>query len=125
MKVNMYCILDRGVRCYTFPFGAHNDYAAMRIFYRACHDPESMMSVKPSDFALYRIGSYDDSNATIDPERPEFLAVDDIPLSEIPDAPVLIDDGAHVQSDVDFRDGKPVPRDYSGTPQLKDVTLHD
>lgn len=105
MKVNMYCIYDKGVKSYTFPFAAHNDYAALRIFERACVDPDSMISIKPSDFDLYRVSCFDDSTGELTPEIPCF-----------------IQHGlAAYQSSVEYRDGKPVPVFNESTPKLSEV----
>lgn len=68
MQTLMYSILDKGVQAFSQPFCAHNDYAARRVFERAVADPESIMSIKPSDFALFRIGSFDDDLGLISSE---------------------------------------------------------
>lgn len=83
MQTLMYSILDKGVQAFSQPFSAHNDYAARRVFERAVADPESIMSIKPSDFALFRIGSFDDDSGLISSEDSH---------------PVLISEGLEIYS---------------------------
>lgn len=83
MQTLMYSILDKGVQAFSQPFSAHNDYAARRVFERSVADPESIMSIKPSDFALFRIGSFDDDLGLISSEDSH---------------PVLISEGLEIYS---------------------------
>lgn len=97
MQTLMYSILDKGVQAFSQPFSAHNDYAARRVFERSVADPESIMSIKPSDFALFRIGSFDDDLGLISSEDSH---------------PVLISEGHEIFSGLE--------RSYSsdGTPSV-------
>lgn len=61
MKFKMYSIADTVAETYSCPFYAPNDAVAKRIASDAAVDPASVLSQNPSDFVLYKIGSFDDA----------------------------------------------------------------
>lgn len=51
----------------------HNDSTAMRGFKQACTVPDSIMAMHPTDFALYRVGSFNADTGEITSQTPELL----------------------------------------------------
>ncbi len=51
-----------------------NDATAIRNFENAVRRPDSLLASHPNDFALFKLGLYDDSTGIIDSaDRPKFL----------------------------------------------------
>jgi len=70
----MFCVYDSKARVFANPFISVNNETAIRDFQRACTDPQSDLMRFPSDYTLYKIGAYDDSNAMLSPiTPPEFI----------------------------------------------------
>lgn len=51
----------------------HNDATAIRGFKQAVMVPDSIMALHPTDFALYRVGSFDADTGEIQSQTPELL----------------------------------------------------
>lgn len=51
----------------------HNDSTAMRGFKQACTVADSIMAMHPTDFALYRVGSFNVDTGEIISQPPELL----------------------------------------------------
>lgn len=73
MKQNAYSIKDDKAQTFGVPFFTHNDGTALRSFQHLADDPSSMVHRHPSDFSLYRTGSYDDQTGKITAEEPTFI----------------------------------------------------
>ena len=90
MLQNTYSAFDKKAVYYLGTFNARNDAEASRIFGDAAKNLENIVGVHPEDFALYRLGSFDDSNGQIVGEvTPVFVAeavsfVLPIPVQEAP-----------------------------------------
>lgn len=67
MLTNIYSIHDSKGSIFNTPFFAINDSMATRNFLMLKNDSKSTVSQFPDDFALYKIGSYDDSTGLITP----------------------------------------------------------
>ncbi|AXL14598.1 nonstructural protein [Microviridae sp.] len=63
MKLNAYVIFDKTAGIYNKPFYQVNDATALRIAKSMSIDPQSQLSKNPSDFAMFRTGTYDDETA--------------------------------------------------------------
>lgn len=50
-----------------------NDATAMRGFRQACMVPDSIMALHPTDFALYRVGSFDADTGEVVAMSPQLL----------------------------------------------------
>lgn len=72
MKYSMYAILDVKANWLT-PTMDTNDMTAKRNFKFACNNPESLMHFSPQDFALYRIGMYDNEKGELTGYDPVLL----------------------------------------------------
>lgn len=60
-----------------------SDRDAVFNFKKACNVPGTIMNLKPSDFMIYRVGSYDSSSGYVKQQKPEALDLSIIPdLSE-------------------------------------------
>ena len=59
LTLKIYTVHDAAVQAHGTPFFAGNDLAAIRMFTGLVNDPNSAMSIQPSDFTLYCIGAYD------------------------------------------------------------------
>lgn len=66
MRTNLYVIWDSAAECYNAPFALVNDQVALRAAQDLRNDPTTDICRSPQDFTLFRMGSYDDSNAQID-----------------------------------------------------------
>ena len=65
MKLNVYTIKDIKAETFGNPFYSANDQTAKRSLEQASNDSNTTISQYPEDFVLYRLGSWDDSTATI------------------------------------------------------------
>lgn len=75
MKTNVYAIFDEKAEIYGTPFFMHNDALAHRAFDDLRNDPGSTLYKHPTEFKLYRIGSFSDDSGLLIPEtQPEFIA---------------------------------------------------
>jgi len=74
MKLNMYTIYDSAAGAYMRPFFLQSDGQAMRAFKDIATDASHEVGKHPEDYSLFRIGVFDDNNATLHPEDRECLA---------------------------------------------------
>ncbi len=70
MKYGIYSIRDSAADVFTAPTIDLNDDSAIRSFAQAVNHPDSLMNFSPSDFSLYRIGSFDVDDGSIEPLNP-------------------------------------------------------
>lgn len=69
MKLHLYSIHDRLMGVYLAPFVARADVEAVRQITATLEDPsmaKSAIVLKPSDYDLVKIGSFDDETGFID-----------------------------------------------------------
>jgi len=69
MKVTMYSIYDRAAKTYTSPWPQINDEVATRTFEAHVADRHGNMYIKPQDFTLVAIGTFDDEVGVIEREE--------------------------------------------------------
>lgn len=74
MKVGIYAVYDQASGIYDGPVPQKTDNAAMRGFLDLAHNDQSVISKHPSDFSLWRIGTYDDSTGEIEVAPKKCLA---------------------------------------------------
>lgn len=65
MQLQIFAVYDSKAGAFNQPFFMHNKETAMRAFTSACMDTNTDLHRYPTDFALFHIGTYEDSNATI------------------------------------------------------------
>lgn len=65
-KLNAYTLHDVKALIYNPPFFTNNDALAKRMCSELVADPNTTIGRHPSDFKLYRLGVYDQSNGTFD-----------------------------------------------------------
>lgn len=65
MILEMYAIFDKGINAYAQPFFCRARGEALRNFIEACNDPKSPLHNYPIDYALVRIGSWDDATGIV------------------------------------------------------------
>lgn len=72
MKINMYVIFDKAAKMYNKPFYLLNEQIALRSAVDLLSTPGTDIYNNPEDFAMFKLGEYDDENATItnDPDMP-------------------------------------------------------
>ncbi len=70
MKYGIYSIRDAAADVFTSPTIDLNDDSAIRSFSQAINHPDSLMNFSPSDFSLYRIGTFDVEDGSIEPLNP-------------------------------------------------------
>lgn len=75
MKYGIYSIRDGAANVFTSPTIDLTDESAMRGFSQGINNAGSMMNFSPSDFSLYRIGTFNVERGTIDPIYPPKMLV--------------------------------------------------
>lgn len=64
MLINIYTIYDSKAEGYLQPFFSANDGLALRIITDLANDPTHNFCKHASDFTLFKVGTYSDSDAT-------------------------------------------------------------
>ena len=73
MKFNLYSFRDVKTS-FGQPFCEQSDEAAKRGFSFAVNNPEGIMNFAPTDFELYRIGTFNAVSGQLEPEQvPVFI----------------------------------------------------
>lgn len=62
-----YSVFDSKALIFGNPFYAVNDQVALRDFATASGDPGSAISKNPSDYTLFRVGTYEDDTGKLYP----------------------------------------------------------
>ena len=75
MRYGIYSIRDAAAGVFTAPTIDLTDESAIRGFSQAVNNAGSLMNFCPSDFALYRIGTLNVEDGTIDPVSPPSMLV--------------------------------------------------
>lgn len=75
MKYGIYSIRDAAAGVFTAPTIDLTDESAIRGFSQAVNNAGSMMNFLPSDFSLYRIGTYDIESGQINGINPPTMLV--------------------------------------------------
>ena len=65
MNLNIYSIYDEAAQAYMTPFFMHNDQLAIRAFSNQTTG-ETQIANHPEQFILFKIGSYNDKDASIE-----------------------------------------------------------
>lgn len=73
MNLNIYSFYDTKAGMFNVPFFLPTDGMAVRAAIDLGEDLNSRIGRHPEDFVLYRIGVFDDSNATVVSRAPESL----------------------------------------------------
>lgn len=83
MRVGLYSIKDSLVG-FGYPFVQVSDPVAVRSFAALVSDERSDLFKKPSDYDLYRVGSFDTDTGSTIPTEPVFVvrAADCVPRKE-------------------------------------------
>ncbi len=74
MRLNIYSIFDVASGAYMRPFFLMADDQALRSFTDIATDREHEVGKHPEDYSLVRIGTWDDSKASLHPEDVQVLA---------------------------------------------------
>lgn len=73
MKLLVFSIYDSAVKAYNQPIFLRSKGEAIRSFQQSCNDEKSNLHLFHSDYSLFYLGEFDDSNAQfsapIAPER--------------------------------------------------------
>ena len=70
MKVYLYALYHSNMEVYTTPQPQQNDNMAIESLYAALQDPQSAVSQNPFNFALFKLGEYEDNSGLITPLIP-------------------------------------------------------
>lgn len=94
MKLNVYAIFDHKAKFYACPFYQQNDAVALRTATDLLANPETEVARHPADYAMFKLGTYDDSNAKMElyPSPEHFLSFHELPQTGHDDIIVPIDD---------------------------------
>lgn len=74
MKQNVYTIKDAKSGTFATPFFSINDATATRSFQQAANDQNTTINQFPEDYALYKLGEFNDESAEFISHLPEFVA---------------------------------------------------
>ena len=74
MKQQFYAVYDKAIAAYMRPFVAQSDGQAVRLFKDETENNESPFFKHPEDYALFRLGVWNDQDGKITPEEPHPLA---------------------------------------------------
>lgn len=74
MKLNMYSIYDSAVNAYMRPFFCTADGQATRMLSDVARDPSHDIGKHPEDYALFRIGVFDEETGTVEGIDPRCVA---------------------------------------------------
>lgn len=69
MRLTVFSIFDSAAAAYTRPFYCAADAQAVRMFSDLVANKETEVGKHPEDYALVRIGIFDDANAKLDAEK--------------------------------------------------------
>jgi len=73
MIQQVFVILDTKADAFGTPFFQHTVGLAMRACADLVRDPSTVVHRHPEDFVLFRLGTYNDQNATFETGTPENL----------------------------------------------------
>lgn len=76
MIMKIYAVRDSAVEAFLQPFFSPSDGAAIRSLTDAVNDKEHQFFKNAKDYALWRLGSFDDASGVLDhteTKRPEHL----------------------------------------------------
>lgn len=73
MKMTIYTIFDAAAQTFTRPIFLPADGMATRVFVDMIQDPNQELHKYPQDYTLFRIGTYDDQDANIEPQPAQRL----------------------------------------------------
>lgn len=95
----MYVIFDNVAKVYNNPFTMVNDAAALRAAHNLAQDATTDIYKNPSDFVMYKIGTYDDNTGNIDQlSQPEcIIRFQEIVVKQDKDIDVLGERVAHLE----------------------------
>lgn len=75
MILNVYSVHDEKIPAFARPFYMGSHPQAIRAFGENCADPQSMLAKFPTDFKLYYLGTYNETDGIFKNEKlPVFLA---------------------------------------------------
>lgn len=73
MNYNIYAVYDSAVNAYMRPFTMQSDGQALRGFTDESVNAESPVAQHPEDYALFRIGTYDERTGMIEAIEPKCI----------------------------------------------------
>ncbi len=74
MKLNVYSIYDTAAGLYSRPFFCQSDAEALRMFSDLSVDAEHPVGKHPEDYAIFRLGTFDDNKGILQNEENECLS---------------------------------------------------
>lgn len=78
MFITVVAIKDHKADCYSQPMFFATEGQAIRAFQDALNDPQSNMHKHPSDYDLYKLGTFDDLEGIFTNEpKPQRIAIGD------------------------------------------------
>ncbi|QCQ84963.1 nonstructural protein [Blackfly microvirus SF02] len=73
MKILLFSVYDLAVGAHLQPFFSRSIGEAMRSFENACNDEKGPFVAHASDYCLFHLGSFDDTNGVFDCHPPQRL----------------------------------------------------
>nr|QJB21640.1 MAG: nonstructural protein [Microvirus sp.] len=75
MKLDIFSVFDAKAKTFCTPFFSSNISTATRAFAHAANDKTTDIGRYPSDFTLYHIGTFNDSDCEFDLVPPHPIAI--------------------------------------------------
>lgn len=104
MKMIMYSIYDSAVECFARPMFVNTQAQIMRMLKDEMENADSSLAKHPYDYALFRVGEFNDSDGIVTPLLPAQHVCSLIALKQ---GDLFPDDGEVEQL--------PLPKSYGGT----------
>jgi len=89
MQLKAYSVYDNKALRYFPPYFASTDGEAVRNFADMANDSQTNIGRHPSDYVLYFVGSYDDSNGLFQAEQPMRHVADATSLLKLAPTPLF------------------------------------
>lgn len=75
MQRSLYAVWDEKACFFGIPFPSLTHAEAIRSFSDGVADPQTRLSLHPSDYVLYNVGAFDDVSGSLLPlDKPVYLA---------------------------------------------------
>lgn len=75
MQHNLYSVYDSKAAVFCAPFTSENDHTALRAFKYAANDKTQEIGRYPSDFTLFRIGTFSTDSGSMGLVEPTSIAL--------------------------------------------------
>lgn len=86
MKITLYSVYDSKAEFFQNPIAAQREGDIVRKFGDLCRNPDTEYGAHPEDYALFRVGDFDESNAEIHGNKTPFKVITGLECTQGQDA---------------------------------------